>query len=352
MLSPTSREILDNLQATRPYLDFGQVIDVKEFDPSATSIGSSKRIILVSCYSPRRRIVSEEYRDFLLIIQNSYLLSFVSDIASLAIYHQSHRTPELPAERLRGGFSAIAKKFAAEHMESIASSKVSRTMFLEAVQHIESNTRYVHDVVGSESNLNEKLTVFLRYAISFIRFHEVGHLSDVDHVFRNMILPDVNQFIDAIADHEFDKYDETTLRRELLSDVFSLNTCFAKFCSILSEETLKNFSECMIDILTALNALYAASEDAYRLNVDEAFQGSEIAAEFRHWRYRREYLQNYITGFVFDDGTLRCRAEDDIGVLTEHPEIFQTLFNINKIVDPLTDHENRLAQIFEKYLNS
>lgn len=239
-------------------------------------------VFIASCYDDRSRILCEIWRDAVVVIHNSYLTSFMREVALFAAAFEDG--PEKikwdgpPLELL---FTAVGKKFVAEQMHAIAPSHLARVIFLESVIDYERHFRRVYALRDANRRLLTRADLFARLASDFFMHHELGHVAEVDPRFDRFIQPTIDACLAEWAAAGEPTYpDQPLLRREARADIFALNCCFSIYGPDLTEATLRSYCTLLVQAVTALNVMHAAAHDLHRLNADPEHQAIDVNAEF------------------------------------------------------------------------
>jgi hypothetical protein len=319
---------------------------VTDFTPAIAIKGLRRPVFVVSCHDDRSRILCETWRDAVIVIHNSYLTSFMREIATFAMVLEAGAEnagwtgPTLPAL-----YAAVGKKFVAEQMHAIAPSHLARILFLESVIDYERHFRRIYALRTADSRLARCSNLFARLVSDFFMHHELGHVAEVDSRFDPFIRPTIDEHLSELAEDEIQLLDVDLLRREARADIFALNCCFSIYGPDLTETTLRSYCTLLIDGVTALNVLYAAANELHRLNADSTHQLIDIDFEFALWHHRQAIMSRYVDGFIFDKRTIKCADNDAIGVVTLPAEALDVLLDPQGLVVPLSEDTRRISEL-------
>jgi hypothetical protein len=274
-------------------------------------------VFIVSCYDDRSRILCEIWSDAIVVIHNSYLTSFIREIALFSIVFEAGADAiEWDGPPLTELFTAVGKKFVAEQMHAIAPSHLARILFLESVIDYERHFRRIYALRDAHRPLLDRANLLARLASDFFMHHELGHVAEVDQRFDRFIRPTIDAHLSNFTDEELRSLDEDLLRQEARADIFALNCCFSIYGPDLTETTLRSYCLLLIHAVTALNVMYAAGNDLHRINSDPAHQEVDIELAFSLWSHRQGIMLRYLDSFIFDERTIVCAAADEIGPVT------------------------------------
>ena len=286
------------------------------------------------------------WRDAVVVIHNSYLTSFMREIALFAAaFEDGPERIEWDSPPLASLFTAVGKKFVAEQMHAIAPSHLARIIFLESIIDYERHFRRIYALRDANRRLLTRTDLFARLASDFFMHHELGHVAEVDPRFDRFIQPAIDAcLVEWAAAGEPTCPDEPLLRREARADIFALNCCFSIYGPDITDTTLRSFCTLLVQAVTALNVMYAAAHDLHRLNVDPAHQAIDIDAELSLWSDRQAIMLRYLDDFIFDKRTVVCASADKVDPIAI-PDAMGILVNTEALLAPLSEDTRRVSEL-------
>jgi hypothetical protein len=324
-------------------------MSVTDFTAAMAIKGLRRPVSVVSCHDDRSRIICETWRDAVVVVHNSYLTSFMREIAVFAMALEGAGAYGWTGPPLAALYAAVGKKFVAEQMHAIAPSHLARILFLESVIDYERHFRRIYALRDANPRLAARSNLFARMISDFFMHHELGHVAEVDPRFDRFIQPTIDAHLSEVTEDEARVLDIELIRREARADIFGLNCCFSIYGPDLTEATLRSYCTLLVHGVTALNVLHAAAHDLHRLNCDPAHDVLDIDFEFAMWSHRQAVMLRYLDAFIFDQRTVPCADADEIGVVSLPVEPLDALLDSEALVAPLSD-DIRLSALHEKLL--
>lgn len=319
------------------------ILEIHTVDPSIAIAGVEVPVHIVSCYSDRSRILCVRWPDAIVLLHNSYLTSFIHHIAVATLVGVHGQAAGLPptADIIAG----LGKKLVAEQMHVIAPSQMARVMFLEAAIAYESSWRRVIALKDADPALRRSADLFARLTSDFLLNHEMGHAAAGDTRFDPFTRDWVERRLAGVDLTDFDEGQARLLREEATADVFSLNTCLARYAPMLSADTLRNYLIFLARTVTVMNVLYAFAADLHRANVDPGYAGTNVEGELMAWSHREATMIEYLEAFPFSDETVVAQPNDDVVSLAFDPVLFKGLWDGVTLVTPPSEDARLLAEV-------
>lgn len=319
----------------------GRILDVHDFDPSPAIEKIDRPVVVVSCYSDRSRQIGTIFRDFVLLIQNSYMLGFVHDLAGAWLHH--HHREELDLIPFEQGF---AKKFVGEQLYRRGPSAIARILFLESVLAFERTWRVPIEARETDRAMKQSVDSLSRIASHFMLHHELGHIAVADERFHPFIRERVALYLDNHDTSDVPLHAREALREEAEADLFGISCSIAEFAPVLTEEHLRSYLTFAVRALTALNVLYGMADDLHRENVDATFE-IDVEEAFALWRHRELLMTAYIDSLPLDSTTVEAAPADDLLDLPDAGELFAGLLDPGKIVGAVSEDTRRFLHVVD-----
>lgn len=303
-------------------------------------------VYVVSCYSDRSRILCHRRKDGIILLLNSYLTSFLDNIALLSLVaanYPDNLGESLDAETLAHSF---AKKLVSEQMYVIQPSRMARVLFLETMLAFEGHWRRLVELRTVEPCLRDSSLTYTRLASDFLLHHELGHVAAKDDRFCPFTNDVVEAYLAETPIEEFSGDDRHWFSEEASADLFGLNCCIARYAPSLSEETLRTYLIYVARSVTAFNVLYLWAADLHRINVaDEVAPSSELSIELLHWAHREALMCRYLNGFEFGEERVICAVADQKLELKIGNDQFAPFWSAATLHEPPDDSSRRLAEV-------
>lgn len=285
----------------------GRIAGVHQFDPSPAIAGLNKPALVVSIHSDQKRQTVEIYRKFVLVFQNSYLLSFVDNLGLAWLYHA--HVEEIDIDAFGFGFS---KKMAAEQLHVLQPSDMSRTLFLEAIMAYEPNWRVPVLARAQHAALDASSKTLTRMTADFMMHHEIGHMAETDARFDQFVKPVVKEYLETLVQPDWCASDMALLREEAEADIFGINCCLATYAPHLSAAELRNYLIFVVRSVVAMNVVYAFADDLHRVNLDPDHVMKDINQTLGEWQHREAIAVTHIHNIQFDDLGLATQATSQL----------------------------------------
>ena len=295
---------------------------------------------MVSINSARKRQIVEEYRSFVLLFQNSYVLSFVDNLALAWLYHTHVEPVDLDAFGF--GFS---KKMAAEQLHIIQPSDMSRTLFLESVMAYEPSWRIPVLARATNPALQDASHMLTRMTADFMLHHEIGHMAEADTRFDPFVKPVVDEYLKSVRVPDFLETDLTVLREEAEADIFGLNCCLATYAPFLTAEEARSYLSFLVRGVSTMNVVYAFADDLHRNNIDPDYAMKDINLTFWEWQHREAISHAHIQNIDFDALDLETAKEGRLLELPLADDLFASATRGEDIADIQNEHHRRMALV-------
>jgi len=266
----------------------GRILDIHDFDPGPAIRNVDRPVVVISCYSDRSRQIGTIFQEFVLLVQNSYVLGFVHNLAGAWLYHHHRATLDLTA--FQTGF---AKKFVGEQLFRRSPSEIGRVLFLESVLACERVWRIPIEAAANDPALKASTDTLSRITSHFMLHHELGHIATVDERFHPFIRERVALYLDHHDIEDVPVHARGVLKEEAEADLFGLSSSIAAFAPEMAEAHLRAYLTFAVRALTALNILYVMADDLHRANVDPDFP-IDVEEAFALWRHREYLMTAYI----------------------------------------------------------
>lgn len=316
------------------------VVGTHSFDPSPAIIGINKPTVVVSISSDVKRQTVEVYRNFVLLFQNSYLLSFVDNLGLAWLYH-NHVAP-IDLEAFGFGF---AKKFAAEQLYVLKPSPIARILFLEAAMAHEPAWRIpLLEKQNNEALASSSMTL-TRIAADYMLHHEMGHLSTHDPRFDQFVKPVVSSHLDETRLDGMSSEQQRLLVEEAEADVFGVNCCLARYAPHLATVELREYLSFAARAVVAMNIVYAFADDLHRVNVDPDHGMMNIDDMLRQWQNREAIVADHIATVDFKSLGIATKSERRLLSLPAADEIFASSTRGGDISDVQDEDIRRMALV-------
>lgn len=318
----------------------GRVVGIHPFDPSPAITGVDKPTVVVSIASDVKRQTVEVYRQFVLLFQNSYLLSFADNLGLAWLYH-NHVAP-IDIDAFGFGF---AKKFAAEQLHVLRPSPIARVLFLEAVMAYEPAWR--EPILEKQSNeaLSRSSMMLTRIAADYMLHHEMGHISEHDHRFDQFVKPVVAAHLEESELNDLSTNQRALLIEEAEADIFGINCCLARYAPYMAADELRDYLTFAVRSIVVMNLVYAFADDIHRVNVDSEHGMSEINHTLLQWQHREKIAVSHIAHIDFDDIGIVTGRQSDLLSLPSADEIFASATRGEDISGIQDDNMRRMALV-------
>ncbi len=319
----------------------GRILEIHEFDPGPAIENVDRPVFVVSCYSERSRQIGTIFDDFVLLVQNSYVLGFVHALADAWMHHH-HRAP-LELAAFKTGF---AKKFVGEQLYRRAPSEIGRVLFLESVLAFERVWRVPVEARAVDPVLKASVDTLSRITAHFMLHHELGHVATVDPRFHPFIRERVQVYLESGDISDVPEHSRRALKEEAEADLFGLSSCIAGFATVLSEPRLRAYLTFVARALTALNVLYVMADDLHRANVDSSFP-VDVEEAFALWRHRELLMTTYIDSLPLDATTVECLPDDGFLDLPDASELFEGLLDDRALIHEIDPDQRRFVRVVD-----
>lgn len=321
----------------------GKVVSVEELLLSTVVENVDRRCFLVSCYTDRIRTVCERHRSFILILDNSYLLSFVDNLG-LAWLCDKHREP-LELSAFTVGF---AKKFVAEQMYRIRPSSMARILFMESMLAYEPEWRKPIERKEDDDLLDRSSKRLTAMTADFLRHHEIGHTATRDTRFDVLVRKPVAEALTGLDLSDLTERERTILTEEVEADIFGLNCCIALYAGMMTEEQIREYLTFVARAAICLNMLYAYADDLHRINVDEKYRCEPVSTSYLMAAYREVIMVRHLTDFLFDTDTVEATSNPDLLLkVGDASNIFEPILAGAEIIDHPSEGVRRAAQVLD-----
>lgn len=334
---------LQNRDAVKAALDdpsLGTIAGLHEFQPSVAIQGVSKPALVVSIHSDSKRQIIEEFRTFILLFQNSYVLSFVDNLALAWLYH--NHVEKLDLDAFGFGFS---KKMAAEQLHVLTPSDMSRTLFLECVMAYEPAWRVPVLARSKTPALEEASRTLTRMTADFMLHHEIGHMAETDERFEPFVKPTVDQYLQSVDVPDWLDTDLSILREEAEADLFGINCCLATYAPFLTQHELRSYLSFVVRGISTMNVVYAFADDLHRNNIDPEYAMKDINLTFWEWQHREAISHRHIQEFDFDTLELKTANKSKLLDLPAADALFASATRGEDIAAIQNEHHRRMALV-------
>lgn len=317
----------------------GRIHEVFDFDPSSAIQNVDRPVFVVSCYSDRSRQIGTVFDEFVLLVQNSYVLGFVNNLATAWLFH-SHREP-VDITAFSVGF---AKKFVGEQLYRLAPSEISRVLFMESVLAFERDWRVPIEAKADDEELKTSSDALTRLTNHFMLHHEIGHIASVDERFDPFVRERVDLYLEHHDHSDLTQYSVKVLREEAEADLFGLCSTIAEFAPIMTEERLRSYLHFVTRAVTLLNILYVMADDLHRVNVQPDFP-VDIDEAFSLWAHREKLMSAFVTSFPINQTTVEAASSDSLLSMSDASVLFEKLVDPERLVEPVDPHGRRFVQV-------
>lgn len=298
---------------------FDNVLGVHEFETSHLPALVGRRVFQLIHNTPGHRILCEDWGEEILILDNSYMTSFLDNLALVGF-----------AQCMAGGRGfgrlasdltrALAKKFFAEQLFVLGDSEIARVLFLETIMEYDHNLQQLFKCKNNDPRIKKSSDYFTACAADFLRNHEFGHIVSHDEQYIH--------YLDLARQEagKFGEFSEQSINnrerivQEIASDLFGINIVMGIYASRMSGASLRNYLTFLAIGVVRMHVLYDLAADTHRVNVDENFDVGNIDDRFVEWRIREMVMVSYIDGFVFGPNTVVPLEVDDL----IHLDIFES----------------------------
>lgn len=323
---------------------FDNILGAHEMVLDEVVRGLAKKVFVLVHNTPHSRILCEDWGHEMLVLHNSYMTSFLDNLAlvALATAHPQHRLGLKSAQELN---CALAKKFFAEQMLAIRDSAMGRVLFLEAVIEHDQHLRSVFELRARDPKLAASSRLFTAMASDFLLHHELGHVVPVDDQFDTYVqrARDEAEAIPEYATWSSDR--RARVREEIAADLFGLNIALGRYQKNASGTTLRQYLGFLAIVVTQLHVLYDLAAEAHRINVDPATDTGDIAERFSEWSHRQEIMFRYIEEMEFSEDTITPLDADDLLPLPLVRADIDVVTNEDMLVSKFSENSRRLAEL-------
>ncbi|KCZ53202.1 hypothetical protein HY29_17460 [Hyphomonas beringensis] len=319
----------------------GTIMGIHDFDPSPAIDKVDRPVFVVSCYSDRTRQFCIEYRDFVLVIQNSYLLSFVDNIAVGALVAASDAKFDLLSYA-----GSLAKKFVAEQLYRLAPSSLARVLYLETVGQFEPHWRGPLLRRNEDETLKAASRAISQLTADFMLHHELGHVAAKDRRFYPFVRDVVEEYL-ADAAPAIEAALVRALMDEAEADLFALNCCIASYAADFGYEKLLEYLTFVARAVTAINVLYLFTDDIHHLNVDSTAPRPDMDRHMGLWAHREKIMCGYLESFSFGPDTVIAKASDSRLALPALTPLFHRITDGAQLTEPTSVDARRFAHVLD-----
>jgi hypothetical protein len=319
----------------------GRIIAVRDYAPAGEIRDLNRPVFVVSCYSDTGRQIGTKFDQFVLLVQNSYMIGFVHTLAGGWLYH-SHRTP-LDITAFQVG---VAKKFVGEQLYRRSPSDIARVLFLESVLTFERVWRIPVEARTSDPVFKSSVDLLTDLTAHFMLYHELGHLAVAGDPFYPFIRDRVRVYMEEGDVSDVPASARKVLVEEAEADLFSLACCVNAFAPRMSAQHLRAYLGFAARALTAMNIFYAMADDLHRINVDPQFP-ADVAATFALWGHRESLMAAFIATYPFDDTTVVCAADDALLDIPDYDSFFNGMYDSEALVFEINEDDRRFLQLID-----
>jgi hypothetical protein len=322
--------------------DLGIVSGVHDFEVSPLIRRVDRPVYVVSCYSDTIRTICYEYKRFILLIHNSYTLSFANNIGLAWLYHSHRRSLDL-----RAFTTGFAKKFVGEQMYRLRPSMMARVLFLESALAYEPAWREPVLAKEKDKELHDSSDLLTRIAADLIFHHELGHLAEKDGRFASFIQRKVDAYLEDFDGAALPVEQIQLLRSEAEADLFAINCCLARYAPRMRAERVREYLNFVARLIIAINVLYVFSDDLHRVNVDPEHVMEPVERALTRWMHREAIMVGYIESFEFGRETIETRTNDRYLGLPQAASLFDGLTDSNQLIACENSDLRRFAQTID-----
>lgn len=323
-------------------LTLGTISSIEEMDLASVIENIDRPCFAVSCYTDRARTIRHRFRRFILILHNSYLLSFVDNMG-LAWLHHLHRQPLTLAPFTTG----LSRKFVAEQMYRLGPSSMSRVLFLETMLAHEPAWRKPIEARSADPALTQASHRLTAMTADFLLHHEIGHTATADTRYHLLVRLPVEEALSSLDLSDLTEPQIRTLHEEVEADIFGIDCCFALYAPLMGEERIREYLTFVARATISLNMLYAFADDLQRRNVDPAHPCQPIEQTHQMLAIRELNMVEHIAAFAFGGETIPAGPADDLLAIGDASELFEAIMSGTGLVDAPSDDLRRAADVID-----
>lgn len=322
----------------------GKIASVQLVDPEDALQYAPKTLYIVNHFAPKRSIEYQNWGEFGIVYLNNYILGFVNNAIIIAsgISRGDRSDISVTSKNL---LALLAQKYVGEQLYYLGDSEIARVLFLEAVFVGEQFWRKAIEAKKQDRSIEMMSTAINHLTADYLTFHEFGHVGSEDRRFAPFVEQTIADLEKIEHFSEWRGEDRKLIIEEITSDIFAVNTTFARHGHWMSAHSLVRYLDAVVTVICRFFVAMELVKDLHRANVDANFDVSTVGAEILRWFHRERAIRGYIHHFEFGVDTIVPASADELPAFELDDDILAEITEITSMVRPFDEQAFRMAKL-------
>lgn len=287
----------------------------------------------------------ENWIDYIIVYINSELTSFFDNIALSALHCRKNNLGVAEFARLS---NLLIRKAYAEQLYAVASTEMSRCLFIESLYHSDASLRPVFALRADDAEVGRLSDFRTAICAEFILSHELAH-SVEKHAEYASYTQLAGDWLDAVAD-----LGEPLRRvaiRECAADIFAVHQVALNYVRDVGCSSVLSALEFMVACLVRLCALRSLAEDSHHVNGGPQCDREAVGNRLHVLALREAVLCRYLRedeSFRAEIEKIEPTAQLDLGATPDELEVVRRMLEVD-LASAADDGIRRVSSLLARH---